>query len=134
MYTRKDEAIRGVLIPVVVIGVPIGVFVLGQALGVNPNVTGLTFVAMLVGLVVWRIWVARHPERWPLPKKLFRALRAVGVRGARDQGGQGDDVSGLDDGFIVTCSDQPSVRAIVNEKTREPWSRARPRARAWDRT
>ena len=130
MYTKRDDAIRG-LIPVAVIGVTIGLFALGMALGVNPDVQGLTMVALLVGLVVWRIYVARHPEGWPLPKKVFHALRAVGFRGAKDQGGQGDDFFALDDGFSVTFTENASIDASMNEKTRELSFTYRRRGASW---
>lgn len=131
MYTRKDVAIRGVLIPVLVIGVPIGIFVLAHALDVNPNITGLTFVAILVGLVVWRIYVARHPEGWPLPKKVLSALDAVGFKGYRDPSMEMGRIYNGDDGFSIGYSDRMHVDASMNEKTRELCFTYRRRDASW---
>ena len=131
MYTRKDNAIRGLLIPVLVIGVPGGILALTLKFGVNPNITGLTFVAILVALVVWRIWVARHPDGWPLPKKVLKALDAVGFKGYSDPSMEMGRVYNDQDGFSIGYSDRMRVDASMNEKTRELCFAYRQRDASW---
>ncbi len=75
MYTRKDAALRAI-IPFVVVAGMFGFVVVAAPR--YPNLAGAAMVAVLVGLVAWWIYAARHPDRWPSPKKALGALPAAG--------------------------------------------------------
>jgi len=118
MYRRKDE-IKGVVIPVLVIGVPVGVIALGMVLGVSPNVQGGALLALLVGFVGWRIYVARHPDGWPLAKKVLRSFSAQGFKGFVGTSREADSMFFEKDGFALPYSNDLRVWARMNEETRE---------------
>lgn len=119
MYTSKDVFRRGLLIPVLIFGVPIGLLVFGSNVGLSPNLGGAAMVVWLVGVVAWLIFGGRNPKAWPLPKKVLNALGAAGFKGSSDPSGQFGRVYNDDDGFAIDFSDRLAVTAWLNEKTRE---------------
>ena len=120
MYTRKNAALRAT-IPFLVVAGMFGFVVVAAPR--YPNLAGAAMVAFLVGLVAWWIYAARHPDRWPLPKKALCALRAAGFEGykshvAGDPGLGPDNVDFGDDGFSIIYRNDLRVDASMNEKTR----------------